>query len=551
MLDSKKIVLITFPALTVLAGGTVLLTGYIDYQKELRDIENLFAAHADSLAGLLAEGAREASASTSLIYEITEDHLSQSAHLLAAAEEDAESDAAHLMKHHGVSVLLSADDAGVFDGHWGGVPPDRRSDLVSWMVDSEEGVLVDDGPVESLGLACLAFHAPSKRPGIVCLSAARLAAMRREIGIGPLLQKVIQKDVRYVVLEDLDGPIAAAPPNEPWAPMENDALLGRVLNKGVAVSRTVLENGRPIFERLVPFDLPDESRAALRVGIDGTVPAEVRRKATRRFWVTLVAVSAVTLVTIFLAALAWARSRKAETMERRLAAEQAEKRHWADLGQMAATVAHEVRNPLNTIGMVSQRLKAELEVKESDRPEFDEMMSLLLSESKRVGRVVTEFLDLGKPLVLAKEQVSVQTAVEEAVLAASMRATTEEKRIEFDAQCETVVELDRNRFRQLLSNVLDNALDAMEGGGTVRVATLREKSNTIIRVADDGKGMTAAELETVMKPFVSFKKTGTGLGLPLVKRIAEAHGGEVRLTSETGRGTVVEIRMPGPSVRGE
>lgn len=550
MLYSRKIVLLAFPAVTIAAGVAVLLTGFWDYKKELNDIENLFKTHADSLAALLAEGTREASASTSLIYEVTEDHLAASAHLLTSSERGYEGDSDHLRAAHGVSLLVIENEQGEFKGQWGPVPSEKRAKFVSWMMDNEENIIADDGPNRALGLACLRYPI-SGRAGIICVPAARLAKMRREIGIGPLLKKVIQKDVLYVALQDRDGIIAAAPPDAPIVGGQRDILLAEVLDGAdpAGISRYTEINRRPIFERLIPFIMPDESRVVLRLGIDASVPTEVRAKAERRFLLSLILVLGVTLLTAFLAVSLWIRSRRAETMEQRLAEARAAQEHWSAIGQMAATVAHEVRNPLNTIGMVSQRLLAETAVAEADRPEFEEMVSLLLSESERVGRVVTEFLDLGKPLTLQSADVSLREVTDETLLPCRMRAGNERKQLEVIHQCDEVVHLDRGRFRQMLTNVVDNALDAVGLDGVVTVETVGRDDLLTVRVTDNGPGLSEDELEAVLKPFVSFKKTGTGLGLPLVKRIVEAHGGSLKLNSLPGRGTTVEMDFPRKEVR--
>jgi signal transduction histidine kinase len=535
-----------FPAVTIAAGVSVLIIETVDYKRELAEIETLFKAHVDSLAALIREGTREASASTSLFYEVTEDHLASSAHLIASSRDQVETDTDHLKSEHGISLLITADEQGVFSGYWGKIPENKRGAFIDWMRKNEEYKLVDDGPNDTLGLACLRYQEDERGMGIVCMDAAGLSALRRETGIGPLFKNVVQKDVVYVALQDSEGVLAASPPNVRLSSWQEDSLLKTALNQGTRHSTTRLakRNDRSIFEGLVPFQMADESFVLLRVGIDAAVLSSVREQTTRRFMRTLLLVSAVSLMTVFLAGLLWVRSNRVEAAEKRLTREQEEKKHWETIGQMAATVAHEVRNPLNTIGMAAQRLMREFSIVDAERAEFYEMTGLLTSESERVGRVVTGFLELGKPLILDRRVVPIQEAINDAVLPSQMRAEKENKHLKTVFHFAGDILIDKPRFRQMLSNLIDNALDAVGVQGHVWVEASTINNDTVIAIRDDGLGMNDKELLEVMKPFFSYKKSGTGLGLPLVKRIAEAHGGGLRIISEPKQGTTVEIRIP-------
>lgn len=465
MFRDRKRLLLLLPLLALATGAALLAYGRWGHLRDVEATRRLFEAHADSVAALVGEGAREAALSTSLLYEMAD-----------AVEGDGEADA-------------GAPDGGA-------------------------------GPL--------------------------LAELRRETGIGPLLRGVVRQDVLYAALQDAEGVLAVAPSEawlSPWA--ADPALAGALGGAGSGgASRLRRAGGADVFERLVRFGMPDDSTVLLRVGIDASALLGAEEESRRRFVVLAILVAGIALLVGLLTALVWRWQARREELQRVLDAQRAERDHWETIGRMAATVAHEVRNPLNAITMISQRLGREFSVGEADRAEFGEMTEMLRAEAARVNRVVTDFLDLGKPLRLSVRETDVREAVEAALAPGRLRAEKEGKILEAGHGFPGAAPLDGERLAQILGNLVDNALDALPGGGRVRVATAREGGSLRITVADDGPGMTAEELREVVKPFVSLKASGTGLGLPLVDRMVRAHGGAFALRSAPGEGTTAEILIP-------
>jgi signal transduction histidine kinase len=127
-----------------------------------------------------------------------------------------------------------------------------------------------------------------------------------------------------------------------------------------------------------------------------------------------------------------------------------------------------------------------------------------------------------------------------------MRAEQENKHVDLGVEHERDVSLDRRVFGQILSNLVGNGLDAIAEGGTVTVTARCERDGLVVLVRDDGAGMDRETLERVQRPFETTKPRGTGLGLPVARRLAEAHGGELTLSSEPGRGTTARLLLPAP-----
>jgi two-component system sensor histidine kinase HydH len=236
-------------------------------------------------------------------------------------------------------------------------------------------------------------------------------------------------------------------------------------------------------------------------------------------------------------------NRRLET-ERRLAEREQENRRWQTVGEMAATVAHEVRNPLNTVQMVAQRLRLEFEVQPQSRDEYGELVSLLQSESERVNRVVGDFLELGRPVRLQPGKELLPEVMERSLAPLRLRAEKEGKHLQMEPVPEEDAWLDGRRFVQIVSNLAGNALDAVGPGGSVRLSARLDAGTLRVEIADDGPGMDEQTLQQAQRPFFTTKSSGTGLGLPLARRLVEAHDGVLELSSSPGRGTRVRIALP-------
>lgn len=536
------------PLLVASLGIAVLVYGYWEREQVLSELTRLFQNHVESVASLVKEGAREAATATSLIYELTEEHLLTTAPLLRPAFESSGADE-DSQQRDPWRVRVTLDASGEVTGDFGPIAQDKRSDFINYMNQAEPGVLVDDGVVKECGLICLS-RSIAKALVIICGDAERLNQLRRETGIGPLLKGVVQREILYVAIQDQSGILAAAPSIKHISRWKKDPQLERALTANRSQSsaankmRLRLDERPAIFEGLIPFEMADGTLALLRVGVDASILLKVRARSYQRYMIVVVLVCAIVLMTILLT---WIFSRyklSREASERAIAEQRIQREHWESIGQMAGTVAHEIRNPLNTLGMVAQRLPREFSVSEEQKQEFDDLLGLLQSESERVNRVITEFLNLGRPIVLNRTRINLAQAVNEALVPMQVRADSEGLTLQSINHCDRTVELDVDRFRQILGNLVNNALDAISNGGTVKVESQCDKEEFTIAISDNGVGIEREKLEQVLKPFISFKSKGTGLGLPLVKRLVEAHGGRFDLASDPSRGTVASFTIP-------
>jgi two-component system sensor histidine kinase HydH len=220
-------------------------------------------------------------------------------------------------------------------------------------------------------------------------------------------------------------------------------------------------------------------------------------------------------------------------------------RRLASLGKLAAGVAHEIRNPLSSIKGFATYFKERYK----DHPEDRKTAEIMIQEVDRLNRVITQLLDFARPLSIVKKRTSFQNLIHHTLKMVERQAREKNIRLEEIIPADMgEVEIDPDRFSQILLNLYLNAIEAMgERGGVLNVALSREKDPSPavkIAVSDTGVGIKKEDLDHIFDPYFTTKPSGTGLGLAIVHKIVEAHKGEVRVQSDPGRGTTFSIYIP-------
>lgn len=209
------------------------------------------------------------------------------------------------------------------------------------------------------------------------------------------------------------------------------------------------------------------------------------------------------------------------------------------LGSLAAGVAHEIRNPLSSIKGFATYLSGKVQGQDQ------EAARAMVQETDRLNRVVTELLEFARPARMQRKDVDVNQLVERALRL--IRADTEAKGIRVVFTPDKALPhalLDAERLTQALLNLFLNAVQAMDPGGVLHITAVLEQGRIALRIADTGCGMPEDLLPGIFNPYFTTKTSGTGLGLAIVHRIIEAHGGEVKVESRVGQGTVFTLLLP-------
>ncbi len=231
------------------------------------------------------------------------------------------------------------------------------------------------------------------------------------------------------------------------------------------------------------------------------------------------------------------------TRERALQEQIQRKERLSAMGELASGVAHEIRNPLNTIGTIVQQLDKDFEPAE-DSAEYHSLARLVYREVRRINDTVRDFLKFARPEPIQPQRFAFTPWLED--ILRQHRSMLAEQRIELRADVPGAGEVnwDPGQMRQVMLNLILNAAQAIEGQGWVAIEARADGDEIEIKVRDSGKGMDAATLKKIFNLYYTTKAGGTGIGLAMVQRIVYEHGGVISVESEPGRGTEFTLRLP-------
>ncbi len=213
------------------------------------------------------------------------------------------------------------------------------------------------------------------------------------------------------------------------------------------------------------------------------------------------------------------------------------------MGHLASGVAHEIRNPLNAIGMIGQRLKAEFRPTE-DEQEYAQLTSTVVSETRRINDIIHQFLQFARPAALVKVPTDLHALIDD--VSSMLKTQAESKNVTLTVQCEKLppIQLDADKMRQVLLNLGQNAIDACDAKNRVTLSCHAENKMLLFEISDTGKGMTSDELKKIFNLYFTTKEKGTGIGLSVVQQIISQHNGVIDVRSEVDKGSSFIFSLP-------
>ncbi len=213
----------------------------------------------------------------------------------------------------------------------------------------------------------------------------------------------------------------------------------------------------------------------------------------------------------------------------------------ADIGMLATKVAHEFRVPLVTIGGYARRMKKTIGTENFDRLSVD----VIISEVDRLSKITSDILEYSRGAKLNIKECDLNTVINDSLNQLKDKLETSsiipEKKF---VTKKLTIKADPQRLKQVIFNLVDNAVDAMNNGGKLTVRTSKKKGYVVLDIKDTGVGISNKELENLFKLFYTTKEKGSGLGLAVSKKIIDDHGGYISVDSQPGEGTVFSVHIP-------
>jgi signal transduction histidine kinase len=396
-----------------------------------------------------------------------------------------------------------------------------------------------------------------------------LLNFRREIGVERLIEELgRQSGVQAVTLLDRDLTVLASSDAAEVGRREEDGFLREAWQAGTVKGRRRLLDGREVYEVVKPFTLETKQAGLVRLDLGTEGLAGVARQAQRGilfYSLGLLVVGVGGAVAIF-----WIQARhlgERGALEAAVAREQ----RLSAVGNLAAGVAHEIRNPLNAISIGLQRLRMEFAPAEPEaRGEYARFTGIMQAEVGRLNGIVDRFLTLARPSRLTLAEEPLAPVLEELLTLLSSQASAQRIEIATELQLQGAqVRMNRQQLTQAFMNLVLNAIQAMPGGGTltIRAAVLstgravpmarQEARSTPLRpvariaISDTGPGIAPEHLDRIFEPYFTTKEGGTGLGLALAHTIIQEHDGRIDVESRPGEGATFVVRLPVIDAAGE
>ena len=213
-------------------------------------------------------------------------------------------------------------------------------------------------------------------------------------------------------------------------------------------------------------------------------------------------------------------------------------RYLAGIGQMATTIVHDLKNPLITILAFAKRIQ-------EGKGNIERAVHAIWDSAQNMQKIVESTLDFARPIQLDIKEEDLRGIINKVLNSCKIKAEGSGVTLSLKVSADPLkIAIDSHNMERALMNLVSNSIEASSAGQNVLISAEKVKKDFVIRVIDEGVGMDKEVLENVFVPFYTKKKKGTGLGMPIVKKIVEGHSGEIAILSRAGQGTEVIIKLP-------
>ncbi len=343
--------------------------------------------------------------------------------------------------------------------------------------------------------------------------------------------------IRYLVIQDSKGIIAATENVHRMQSISSDSFLSSHLeNKTIASRETSFEN-KKVLEIIRPFSLEETEPVLLRLGVSIDKIESLKRNRTLLFIIYSIIFSGVLILEYFFYRNHIKINRITESLQKA--------EYMAGIGELGREVTHEIKNPLNAISMILQRIRAEF-VPEKDS-ELKKWLSVSFDEIGRLNGIVERFLDYSRPITLKIQEVNIGDFIGKIADIFNQEYKDKNLQIQVNGNKNLVWRFDIDALTQVLINIIKNSVESFSQEQEIKkiqIDFLVKDKLLLIKIVDNGSGISSDQCEKVWDLYFSTKERGNGLGLPISRKIIKSHQGEIFIKSSSKNGTEIIIKLP-------
>jgi len=399
-------------------------------------------------------------------------------------------------------------------------------------------------------LSEVGYIALSRKDGsgsiIIALDARRLRYWSTKIAVNKVINEVGWKEeLAYLELVDRYGKKLGQAGEIPQRNRDANIITQDILVEKISIySQKILFGDKPFLDILAPVHLDNEIAGYARLGLKWERAAGIIDETRNRMIISTVLIVLIGIVSIMTLYINQRRHMaKMEDMGHRL--RRAER--LSSMGQLAAGVAHEIRNPLNAISMASQRLRREYAPHDEEKgKEFSRITEIIRDEIRRLNGIIEEFVTFFRIRKLELKNSSLEEMLRKIVSLMEEEAKARGVSIKTLWSGDNImVSMDEDKLKQAFYNILKNAMESISDSGTITLSIQTAEADSVtVCISDTGSGLTPEQVEHIFDPEYTTKEKGLGLGLTLSHEIIRGHRGEIRVQSKVGLGTTFEILLP-------
>jgi len=381
---------------------------------------------------------------------------------------------------------------------------------------------------------------------IIALDAGRLKYWSTKIAVKKVINEVgWKKELAYLMLMDRHGKKLGQEGDIPRKIKDASIITQDILAEKITIySRKILFNEKRFLDILAPVRLDNEMAGYARLGLKWDRAEGIIKENRNHMIISTIFIVLIGIVSIWGLYLYQRRHlARMEEMGKRL--QRAER--LSSMGQLAAGVAHEIRNPLNAISMASQRLRREYSPQDKEKgKEFSRITEIIRDEIRRLNGIIEEFVTFFRIRRLDLKNRSLEEVLGKIVGLMKEEAAGKGVAIKTLWRSNNImVSMDEDKLKQAFYNILKNAMESISDSGTITLSVHPAETNRVaVRISDTGSGLTPEQVEHIFNPEYTTKEKGLGLGLTLSHEIIRGHKGEIHVQSKMGSGTTFEILLP-------